>query len=88
MALDLGGGGVHAQELGGQGVFLAGRVFERQGFRGFVQFDVGGELGHDRMSVGMRDLTLVAAGLLAMAILCASSPASRAPARNHITYRI
>jgi hypothetical protein len=33
---------VHAQKLGGQSVFLAGRVSERQGFRGFVQFDVGG----------------------------------------------
>jgi len=30
----------------GEVMFLAGRVFQRQGFRGFVQFDVGGELGH------------------------------------------
>jgi hypothetical protein len=42
---------VHAQELGGQMMFLAGRIFQRQGFRGFVQFDVGGELGHDLKSV-------------------------------------
>ncbi|MNG16461.1 hypothetical protein D3C84_1003790 [compost metagenome] len=54
MALDLGGRRVHAQELGGQGVFLAGRVFERQGFRGFVQLDVGGD--HGQMSVLCRTL--------------------------------
>ncbi|MNR39372.1 hypothetical protein D3C85_1575790 [compost metagenome] len=66
MALDLGGRRVHAQELGGQGVFLAGRVFQRQGFRGFVQLDVGGELGHERMSDCVWDPdSNVGAGLLA-----------------------
>lgn len=39
VALDFGGGRVHAQKLSRQVVLLAGGVFEREGFRGFVQVD-------------------------------------------------
>jgi hypothetical protein len=70
-------------------IFLAGRVFQRQGFRGFVQFDVGGELGHDLMSVSVElSRSLVGAGLPAMAISRSPPPASRLLHRSHMTYRI
>lgn len=41
VALDLGGGRVHAQEFGGQVVDLAGCVGEAEGLGGFVQVDGG-----------------------------------------------
>jgi len=46
VALDLGGGGVHPQEFGGQLVDLIGAVGEAEGLGGFVQIDGGGEFGH------------------------------------------
>jgi hypothetical protein len=80
VALDLGGRECTRRNSAGR-CDLAGRVFERQGFRGFVQFDVGGELGHG--------LTFRPVGAIARDAVASPSPlrftASHAPV---LTYRI
>lgn len=43
VALNLGRRGMHPQKFGGQMVFLIRRVFQRQGFGGFMQLDGGWE---------------------------------------------
>ena len=46
VALDLGGGGVHAKEFGGQLIHLVRTVGKAQGLGGFVQVDGGRQFGH------------------------------------------